>query len=264
MPSAMPLSVEAIRQHLGGREAGFDVQVVAECASTNTILGSAAIPEDGRTAVLVAERQTAGRGRRGRSWLAWPGASLTFSVLWPFPSATLRPAGLSLVAGLAVAVAVEKLGVTGVRLKWPNDVLVEGRKLAGILVELQGGGGRAPAAVIGIGINIALPSGADPGQPAISLAECLEPAPDRNRVLAVVLAEVQDLLELYAAAGFTALRGAWAQRHAYAGRAVRILGEGEVLEGLCQGVDEDGALILSTAAGPRRVLSGDLSLRAAS
>lgn len=265
MPSAMPLSVDAIRQHLGPRAAAFDLQVVAECPSTNTGLAAAVVPADGRVPVLVAERQTAGRGRRGRSWLAWPQASLTFSVLWRFPSGTLRPAGLSLVAGLALAVAVEKLGVAGVQLKWPNDVLVAGRKLAGILVELHTGGDRTPAAVIGIGINIALPPGVViPGQEAISLADCLGAAPDRNRVLAAVLADLQYLLELYAVAGFAALREAWQQRHAYTGQTVRILGEGAVLEGLCQGVDEDGALLLSTAAGLQRVLSGDLSLRAAS
>jgi BirA family biotin operon repressor/biotin-[acetyl-CoA-carboxylase] ligase len=265
MPSAvLPLSIDAIRRHLGSHAAAFDLQVVAECASTNTLLASAAAPDDGRTQVLVAERQTAGRGRRGRSWLAWPGASLTFSVLWRLPPGGLRPAGLSLVAGLALAVAMEKLGVAGVQLKWPNDVLVHGRKLAGILVELHTGGARAPAAVIGIGVNIALPPEAViPDQPAVaSLADCLAVAPDRNRVLAAILSELQALLDLYAVAGFAALREAWEQRHAHAGLAVRILGEGAAdLDGVCQGVDEDGALLLRTEAGLRRVLSGDVSLR---
>jgi BirA family transcriptional regulator, biotin operon repressor / biotin---[acetyl-CoA-carboxylase] ligase len=263
MPPTLPLSPDAIRQHLRDRAASFDIQVVAECPSTNSVLMSAAPSEDGRTPVLVAERQTAGRGRRGREWLAWPGASLTFSVLWRFPAGAPVPAGLSLVAGLALAVALEKLGVAGVQLKWPNDVLVGGRKLAGILVELQPGRDQTPAAVIGIGLNIAVPTDAViPDQPAVaSLADCLAPMPDRNRVLAAILAELQDLLDLYAMAGFAALRGAWEQRHAYAGRPVRILGEGQVLEGTCEGVDEDGTLLLRTDAGLQRVLSGDVSLR---
>lgn len=263
MPSTPSLSADAIRRHLSDRAGSFDIRVIAECPSTNSALMSAVTPEGGPVPVLVAERQTAGRGRRGRQWLAWPGASLTFSVLWRFPADAPVPAGLSLVAGLALAVAVEKLGVAGVQLKWPNDVLIHGRKLAGILVELQPTRGQGPVAVIGIGVNIALPSDVViPDQPEVaSLADCLAEAPDRNRVLAAILAELQGLLDLYAVAGFAALRGAWEQRHAHAGRPVRILGEGRVLEGICQGVDEDGALLLRTDAGTQRVLTGDVSLR---
>ena len=261
MTSEIPLSADAIRQHLAARAASFDVQVVAECPSTNSVLMGAASSDNGRVPVLVAERQTAGRGRRGREWLAWPGASLTFSLRWRFPADAPVPAGLSLVVGLALALVVEKLGLTGVQLKWPNDVLVDGRKLAGILVELVPGRS-GTSAVIGIGLNVALPPEAViPGQPAVSLADCLAAAPDRNKLLAQILAELQDLLDLYSVAGFAALRGGWEQRHAYAGRPVCILGEGAPVEGVCQGVDEDGALLLATDAGLRRVLSGDVSLR---
>lgn len=239
------------------------MQVLAECDSTNSVLSATGPRDDGRVPLVVAESQTAGRGRRGRSWLAWPGASLTFSVLWRFPDGAPVPSGLSLVVGLALAVALEKLGVAGVRLKWPNDVLIEERKLAGILVELQSGRGRGPAAVIGIGLNMALPAAAIPGQPAVcSLADCLADVPDRNQVLAGILAELQDLLGVCGVAGFDALRGAWEQRNAHAGRAVRILGEGIELEGVCQGVDEDGALLLATEQGVQRILSGEVSLRA--
>jgi BirA family biotin operon repressor/biotin-[acetyl-CoA-carboxylase] ligase len=167
------------------------------------------------------------------------------------------------VAGLAVAVALEKLGVAEVRLKWPNDVLIQGRKLAGILVELRPGRGRIPAAVIGIGLNIALPPGvAVPHQGAVAaLADALAGEPDRHQVLAAILAELQDLLDLYTLAGFAALRGAWQQRHAHAGALVRILGEGADLTGVCEGVDEDGALLLRTDQGLQRILSGEVSLR---
>lgn len=260
-----PLSTDAIRHWLGSRAPDFDLEVLAECASTNSVLSATGPRDDGRVPVVVAESQTAGRGRRGRSWLAWPGASLTFSVLWRFPVGAPVPAGLSLVVGLALAVALEKLGVAGVRLKWPNDVLIEERKLAGVLVEVQSGRGRGPAAVIGIGLNMALPATAEiPGQPAVcSVSDCLADVPDRNQVLAGILAELQDLLGVYGVAGFDALRGAWEQRNAHAGRAVRILGEGVELEGVCQGVDEDGALLLGTQQGVQRILSGEVSLRAA-
>jgi BirA family biotin operon repressor/biotin-[acetyl-CoA-carboxylase] ligase len=261
-PPAALLSADLIRRHLGERAPSFDLQVVDQCPSTNTVLMAAA-PLEGVMPVLVAERQTAGRGRRGRTWLAWPGASLTFSVLWPIPSRTSAPAGLSLVAGLALAVALEKLGYPAPQLKWPNDVLMDGRKVAGILVELQSARGRPSAAVIGVGVNVALPPGVlIPDQPAVtSLAESLGTLPDRNRLLAAILAELQDFLEIYGVAGFGALRGAWGQRNRYAGMPVRILGEGVVTEGTCEGVDEDGALLLRTGGGVRRILSGEVSLR---
>lgn len=263
MPSPAPLDADLIRRHLGPRAESFDVQVVAECPSTNSALMSAPAPADGRLPVLAAERQTAGRGRRGRAWLAWPGASLTFSVQWRFPAGAPAPAGLSLAAGLALARAIEKLGVADVQLKWPNDVLIGGLKLAGILVELQAGGRQALTAVIGIGVNIEVPPDTViPDQPAVaSLAGSLEAVPDRNRLLAAILGELRDVLDLYAAAGFAALRGAWQQRNAHAGRQVRVLGEEAVLDGICEGVDEDGALLLRTDCGVRRVLSGDVSLR---
>lgn len=257
-----PLSADLIRQHLGERAAGFDLRLIPECPSTNSLLMDSPATELALP-VVVAERQTAGRGRRGRSWLAWPGASLTFSLAWRFPPGSAAPAGLSLVAGLALAVALEKLGYADVQLKWPNDVLLEGRKVAGILVELQSGRGRPPAAVIGIGVNVALPPGVSiPDQPAVtSLAEAGAAPPDRHRVLAAILAELQDFLDLYAAAGFGALRGAWMQRNRHAGLPVRILGDGEAVEGVCLGVDDDGALLLGGEGGPRRILSGEVSLR---
>lgn len=257
------LCADLIRRHLGERAPSFDLQVVDECPSTNSVLMAATPPPAGAISVLVAERQTAGRGRRGRAWLAWSGASLTFSVLWPIPPQTPAPAGLSLVAGLALAVALEKLDYPAIQLKWPNDVLMDGGKVAGILVELQSSRGRPSAAVIGIGVNVALPPGAViPDQPAVtSLAEGVATQPDRNRILAAILAELQDFLDLYGVAGFGALRGAWEQRNRFAGMPVRILGEGGVAEGVCGGVDEDGALLLQTGGGLRRILSGEVSLR---
>lgn len=249
---------------LGHRTASFALRVVNECPSTNSALVNAPPADDGRIHVLLAERQTAGRGRRGRQWHAWPGASLTFSALWRFAPGSPVPAGLSLVAGLALARALEKLGVAGLQLKWPNDVLVHGDKLAGILVELLPGRGRTPAAVIGIGLNLRLPPDAHiPDQLGVTdLATHCTP-PGRAQLLGLLLAELHDLFELYATAGFPALRGAWQQRNAFADLPVRISGEGGELTGLCAGVDEDGALLIRGDAGLTRVLSGEVSLRAA-
>ncbi|ENO91751.1 MULTISPECIES: biotin--[acetyl-CoA-carboxylase] ligase [unclassified Thauera] len=270
MPDASPASREiearrALEHRLGRLADSFVIDWRAHCTSTNSALIEATPADDGFIHVLIADRQSAGRGRRGRQWLSWDDGSLTFSALWRFAPGAPVPAGLSLVAGLALARALEELGAQGVQLKWPNDVLIHGDKLAGILVELLPGRGRTPAAVIGIGINLQLPADAQvPEQRGVTdLAHALDTAPPtRATVLAAVLAELRSLLDTYAAAGFVALRDAWQQRNAFADLPVCISGEAETLQGICRGVDEDGALLLETAVGMRRVLVGDVSLRA--
>ncbi|MCX7177879.1 MAG: biotin--[acetyl-CoA-carboxylase] ligase [Proteobacteria bacterium] len=213
------LTTVAIAAALGELSKRFDVDVLAECDSTNTRL--LALAEAGAPAgtVIATERQLAGRGRRGHSWLSATGASLTFSLLWRFsPDRALT--GLSLAVGVAVARALEALGIADVQLKWPNDVLLRGGKLAGVLIELVPGA-RPSAAVIGIGINLA-------------------------------------------EQGFAGHRQAWLARHAYAGQTVRLLSDyAAPLEGVCRGVDVDGALLLETAAGIQRIISGEVSLRKA-
>ncbi|THF61253.1 biotin--[acetyl-CoA-carboxylase] ligase [Pseudothauera rhizosphaerae] len=265
-PSCPPLDPARILAALAPHAAAFALRVVDECGSTNSELVDHPPPDDGRIHVLLAERQTAGRGRRGRQWQSWPGAGLTFSALWRFAPGSPVPAGLSLVAGLALARTLEKLGVEGVQLKWPNDVLVHGAKLAGILVELLPGRGRTPAAVIGIGINLRLPAEAHiPDQPAVTdlASHCANP-PERNTLAGLLLAELHGLFELYATAGFTALRGAWQQRNAFADLPVRISAENGDIFGQCAGVDEDGALLIRTEDGlTTRILSGEVSLRVA-
>lgn len=262
-PPAAQLDAERIRCHLGAQAGRFELCVVEQCESTNAVLLAEPAAADDRVRVLVCERQTHGRGRRGREWLSWGEASLTFSIRWQFRAGAPVPAGLSLVAGLALARTIEGLGAERIQLKWPNDVLFDGRKLAGILVELTQGRDRGAAAVIGVGINLRLPQGvAVPGDvPVADLARVLREVPDRNQLLALLLLEFQSLLETYAVGGFPALRGAWEQRNAHAGQAVRIGGEGVEIEGLCLGVDDDGALRVHTAHGVRRVLSGEVSLR---
>lgn len=249
---------------LGPLSSRFAIAWIDSCASTNSVLMEHLPGNDGKIHVLVTDRQTAGRGRRGRRWQSWPGGSLTFSLLWRFACGTPAPAGLSLAAGLAVARTLEQAGVPGVQLKWPNDVLVNGEKLVGILVELQPARDRSLAAVIGIGINVSLPSDARIEHHAgvTDLARALESAPpSRPALLARMLAELEQLLGLYAVAGFAALKTAWEQRNAFADLPVRVSGEQASIEGICRGVDDDGALLLDTANGVQRILAGDVSLR---
>lgn len=258
-----PFDAAHVREALGEFADLFALRVVDECNSSNDCLRDEPPADDGRVHVLVARRQNAGRGRRGRVWQAWEGHSLTFSALWRFNPTPVIPAGLSLVAGLALAKALEEAGVEGVQLKWPNDVLIFGSKIAGILVELIPGRGRTPAAVIGIGLNLSIPEKASlpAGTDITAVSRHLVSPPPPEALLAHILISLHQLLSLYAQSGFPALRGAWEQRNAFAGLPVRILGEADEITGTCVGVDDDGALLLEDESGRIRILSGDVSLR---
>lgn len=244
----------------------FTIVSLDACDSTSSELLRRADQGAPAGTVVVADRQSAGRGRRGRAWLSTPEASLTFSLLWRFSGPPGQLTGLSLAVGVALARGLENLGASGIRLKWPNDVLLERdgdfAKLAGILVELASDR-RGAQAIIGIGLNL-LPPALDLPQPAAGLAQALVHVPDRHAVLASILNALAGVLESFAVDGFAGLKMEWRQRHAWQGRAVQVLGDGaEPLAGICFGADDDGALLLQTASGVQRISSGDLSLRRA-
>jgi BirA family biotin operon repressor/biotin-[acetyl-CoA-carboxylase] ligase len=250
------LNLAALALALGARARRFDADLLAECDSTNAVLLARAEADAPGGTVVIAERQTAGRGRRGRAWISAPGDSLTFSLLWRFAPGT-APAGLSLAVGLAVARGIAKLGAGDTVLKWPNDLLRDGRKLGGILVELVPG---APhAAVIGIGLNLRLPAAlpAELRDGTAALGPC-----DPNLLLAAILTELLAVLEVFGAAGFAPLRADWRARHAFEDAPVRLLSDfAPPRAGICRGVDTDGALLLEVDGRVERVLSGELSLR---
>lgn len=265
-PSASRL-IDPVRLYalLGDTRGRFDVDSLAECASTNTLLLERAAQGALSGSVIVADRQTAGRGSRGRSWLASPESSLTFSVLWRFDGGLERLSGLSLAVGVAVVHALEVCAAAGVKLKWPNDILYGDAKLGGILVELQCAPGSA-LAVIGIGLNLRLPDefGTANGfsMPPAALDQILAPLPERHALFAQLLIELAHVFDRFSEGGFSALRKQWQARHAWQDRPVRLLRDGRVeKEGICRGADTDGALLVQTADGVERCLSGDLSLR---
>ncbi|MDR3214166.1 MAG: biotin--[acetyl-CoA-carboxylase] ligase [Azoarcus sp.] len=268
LPTSQPApDLAALTDALGPLAPVFDIRWLESCDSTNSALLDAPPAADGKVHVFVATRQNAGRGRRGRQWLSWPGASLTFSVLWRFAPGAPAPAGLSLAVGLALARTLEKLGLPAVALKWPNDVLVHGAKLAGVLVELLPCRNVPSAAVIGIGLNLRLPANANiPAREGgvTDLAREMGEPPSRERLLSAILTELHPMLVTYANAGFGLLKSAWQQRNAFANLPVRVSGEGADIVGICLGADEDGALLVRTSDGVSRVLAGEVSLRAAS
>lgn len=250
---------------LGSALGRFDVDSVVECASSSSLLLERAARGAPGGSVLVTDRQTAGRGRRGRCWLSSPQSSLTFSVLWRFDGGVERLAGLSLAIGVAVQRALAACGARGVRLKWPNDLLLGDAKLGGILVELQSER-QSMRAVIGIGLNLDLgaigESPPDFAQAFAALAQAILPLPDRHVLLAKLLIELAAVLDRFALGGFAALRSEWQARNAWQDRRVRLLRDGVIeKEGICRGVDVDGALLIESGKGIERCLSGDLSLR---
>ena len=256
---------------LGESARRVNVEAVAECESTNAVLlqknsGNATLSASG--SVLIADRQTAGRGRRGRRWLSAqqrPEDSLTFSLLWRFPRGVVL-SGLSLAVGVALANALTELKAEGVRLKWPNDLLVETdrgfAKLGGILIELSSSAG-GTAAVIGIGLNLRAPQEVLPDQPAMGIDGLItDGLPERHALFAKVLQHLVRTLDQFVAEGFAPLRPVWERNNAYAGLPVRLIDEsGPEFTGRCLGVDADGALMVDTASGVLRWLAGDISLR---
>jgi len=263
-----PLDAAALRRELAIRAPALIVEWLDECASTNTLLAeriAAGIDVPGGT-VIACEHQTAGRGRRGRAWMSEGGTSLTFSLLWRFgrrngPAAL---SGLSLTVAVAVAQALEQMGFVGIALKWPNDLLHDGAKLGGILVEVNAPG----AAIIGIGLNVQQPPdfAATLGRPVTDLAAIAEGRfvlPDRNALLAGVLAGLAAAMERHDREGFGAFRAAWQLRHAHQGLQVSLLRDDQSIaaEGVATGVAGDGALLLRTASGIERIHSGEVSLR---
>ena len=258
----MPATIAAIAAKLGDSARRFDIDVLQTCDSTNAVLLARAEAGAPSGTTVIATEQTAGRGRRGRIWIANPGDSLSFSLLWRFAPGT-APAGLSLAIGVAVAQALKKVGAGGTALKWPNDILRDGRKLGGILVELLPGA--PPAAVIGIGINLHLPAGMPGDVRAASAALCAaDETADENALYAALLGELLATLEIFAAHGFFALRPEWLARHAYQDTNISLTSDFDApRRGICRGVDTDGALLLEIDGRIERILSGEVSLRPA-
>ncbi len=242
----------------------YQVRILDCIDSTNSALMAAALHGARDGTVFCAEHQHAGRGRRGRPWHAVLGGSLTFSVLWRFDGGLASMTGLSLAVGLALARAINRHSRHPARLKWPNDVLVDFRKLAGILVEVQGDMDGAAFAVVGIGLNVSLNEAHREtiNQAVIDLAE-MGVTVGRNQLLADCLAELDEVSRVFRQQGFAALRAAWMELDAYAEREVSLLlPNAQAVHGVASGVDENGAFLLCDQRGALNAYSGgEISLR---
>ncbi|MES2153306.1 MAG: biotin--[acetyl-CoA-carboxylase] ligase [Pseudomonadota bacterium] len=239
---------------------GVRVEVVAETGSTNADLLARA-PQLNWPLMLVAGHQSAGRGRAGRSWLSDPAGSLTFSLAWKFTGAVQQLAGLPLAVGVALAEALDALEVP-VRLKWPNDLLKDGAKLAGVLIETQAAPDGGTWAVVGVGLNLLMPDALE-----AQIGHSVGAAPwlaqmERETLLAALLDKLASALREFELTGFAPFCARWNRLHAWQGQLVAVLDHGSVLhEGVAAGVDDGGRLLLDCADGRIAVVAGDVSLR---
>ena len=239
------------------------LDVAWEVGSTNSALLEQPAGAGGDV-VLLAERQTSGRGRRGRAWQSPLGANVYLSVLHRVDGGLQRAGGLSLAMGVAVAEALHALGFTQVQLKWPNDLVVDGRKLGGLLVE--GGGEFAGPAkvVIGLGLNVHMPVQTRTAitQPWIDLDGLGHSPVSRNAVAAQVVSMLLPALAQFDQHGLAPFLPRFAQMDALAGQYVRIERDGVMYEGYAQGVADDGALQVVINGAVVAFHAGEVSVRA--
>ncbi|WP_101760313.1 bifunctional biotin--[acetyl-CoA-carboxylase] ligase/biotin operon repressor BirA [Oceanicoccus sp. KOV_DT_Chl] len=256
------LSEEKIRRNLSVEASGLvgEVDVCGVIDSTNN-RAMAKAAGGARGYVCLAEQQTAGKGRRGRPWQSPYAGNIYLSVAWEFASGAMSLEGLSLAVGVAVVDALAKNGVEGARLKWPNDVLHNGNKLAGILLEMSGDPSGPCQVVVGVGVNVRMPGSMVIDQPWTDVQSIKSSAADRNKLLSAILNELMPVLAGFEQHRFALYRDRWQLLDAFKGKKVAmILGQERVL-GHAIGVDEAGAMMLETAGGVRTFNGGEVSLR---
>ncbi len=256
------LDRDALQKALG-KALRVDVQAVLDSTSSRIVeTSSQADPQ-----ALIAEFQNAGRGRRGRQWLTPFGSQLAVSMAWSFESMPRQLTTLPLAVGVACARVVRSCGITDVGLKWPNDILVDGRKLGGILLEHRGESGSACRVIIGVGINVSLQveQATSVDQPWASLNQLLAsrglPAVSRNTLAVRLLRELVDLLSAFAQSGFAPLLGEWNALDLSRGRIVRVFQNEQEFDAIAHGVDADGALLVEVDGQRQALHSGEVRLR---
>jgi BirA family biotin operon repressor/biotin-[acetyl-CoA-carboxylase] ligase len=264
-PDVERLSRSRIETVLGGRARSWlrDLTVLDIVGSTSTLVGEMAAARSVDGVVRLAELQVSGRGRRGRGWLSPYGRNLALSAGIRLPRSPDGLGGFSLAVGLAVAEALDSQGVADLQLKWPNDVLVAGRKIAGILVEIYSGAAGTEV-VVGIGINFDLSEAVRRAidQPVTDLVS-LGHEVSRNRLAAALLSSLADAAEGFAGYGFAPLRETFDALHLYHNRECQLLIGTERVQGTVRGVSATGELLLEIGGHLGWLGAGEVSLRAA-
>lgn len=238
------------------------LDILLDVDSTNRYLFECAADHMGKRYAVLAEKQTSGRGRRGRHWVSPFGKNIYLSLLVSFAGGIADLEGLSLVTAIAVEKALVKLGIKGVGLKWPNDIYVDGKKLAGILLEVTGEYNSHCQVVIGVGLNLALSEKEAAGidQPWIAL-RALRPDVSRNQVAASILQELMIEVDEFQCRGFADNQSYWSQRDIYQEQEVMVMSAHHQLQGVVKGVNRKGNLMVLTEQGMQVVSAGEISVR---
>lgn len=263
------LNLESLVKYLYPDSQQFVLQIFDSIDSTNSFLVNFLKNKQTSDAdpiyVVAAELQTKGRGRNGHVWCSEFGEGLTFSLSWRFKEySSSQLSGLSLIVGLAIIRVLRCFSIEGVSLKWPNDVLVNGFKIAGVLIELQSGIMRSCQTVIGIGINFNLSKGTkssiDCG--VTDLFEITGKLFDRNLILSILLIEIKKVISDFEMFGFSHFKKEWISYHAYEGKRVSLrISNNQIVSGIVNGINDNGAICLSTDLGRKIFNVGEISLR---
>jgi BirA family biotin operon repressor/biotin-[acetyl-CoA-carboxylase] ligase len=266
-----PLETAAVERAIGA-EAMRRIERIdyaVELESTNRFLLEQQPPAPGLLRVALAEHQTGGRGRRGRRWIMPPGAGIALSVAWQFERKPAALTALSLAVGAAARRAIGDSTGVDVGLKWPNDLILDGGKLGGILVELDAPADGGCHVVAGIGLNIAVPAdcladASDFRHGARNLAPAVPGQRlDRSVIAGALIARLVELFVDFAATGFEPYRTEWLAAHVLEGEPVTLDSPAGIEAGTVRGIEADGALVVEDAGGTRRrILSGDVTVRA--
>ena len=250
---------EAMLSELPG---SLNLNIFQTISSTNDYLMDKIDHVDFKGSICLSEHQSAGRGRRGRTWVSPFGRNIYLSIAWQIPQ-NIGITGLSLVIGMQVAKSLRDVGLAGVELKWPNDVLLDDGKLAGILIEVGAPKEGELPAVIGVGINLAMEASAaeEIGQKWSQAGAHLSVS--RHELAIRLITNITAELELFSRTGFRPYKDAWKAFNAYHDKMVNVIMGDTLVEGIDQGVDEKGNLILKTDLGARSFNAGEVSLRRA-
>ncbi|NRD30467.1 bifunctional biotin--[acetyl-CoA-carboxylase] ligase/biotin operon repressor BirA [Shewanella sp. DC2-4] len=233
-----------------------------EIASTNGFLLDH-ITELKNGDVCVAEYQSAGRGRRGRTWVSPYGHHLYFSLFWTFPQGMAQAMGLSLAVACTLVEVLKSFGVENIGVKWPNDIYLDNKKLAGILIEMSGQADSLCQLIIGVGVNMTMSEEQGKGidQPWSDLSELVD-MPDKTALVIALQKQLKRDIQLFEREGLAAFKTRWQAADLFYGREIRLLMGEKSVEGICRGVDEQGAVLLETADGVQAFIGGEISLRA--
>jgi BirA family biotin operon repressor/biotin-[acetyl-CoA-carboxylase] ligase len=242
------------------------LEVLSDVDSTSSYLLRRVGAGEPSGLVCLAERQTAGRGRRGRGWVSPFGSNIYLSMLWRLPLAPAQLGVLSLAAGVAAAAALRDAGADGIGVKWPNDLHWQRRKLAGLLLEVSGEAQGPSQVVLGIGVNLRLEpeQGAAIDQPWVDLAEVLGDVPVRRNAAAAALIEhLSAALADYAPARVPEILEDWRGLDLYRGESMELVAGDRRVSGRYAGIDDNGNLLLDAEQGRQRFAAGEISLRPA-